>query len=544
MKQYFKPSPLEHGFVRIFSQPHTRDIEALPSCLSGVETSNYYFLCRYFHEPVSGEELLTQLQKLQDIDAASSTYGCMRWYWEEPCIRDTNGAFFVLKPLAMAMQFCREQIPAREQEFICSMLHTARRWFCNECRHYGLFYSNKITSDGAMLAIIGVILQDRETIKEAERFWNIWLEYTYRYGWGWGENTSACYYSIIVEALDLALSAFSPSSELYQNIFDARSILLRYRAFHDGMEFIPSIRSYNFEGNPKNTYRVDVCAESYEELKNQNGSISYSNLAALILHRLSPVYHPPTQKETFRRERIFKDSYAVTYKGENIRLGTVSHFPVMPGCYQNDGWGLGWQSMPVSVLAVRHGVSFLRYASRCQGKLRTHPAYQKHEAYLSPSLFADQNIPDVDIVCHQHKHTAVVVKKMRHIANQTAYLADEWYLPSFSGKCLEYRGWFVLHYGDCLLAVRPMGGTAQYVRDKDNARIVQTLYEGEETLLVRRQWITCWAVAVLDYPENWRTQLDQTVVSVEFMEDLCIPRETKPFRLCCGEASLEYDPSQ
>ncbi len=106
LKQYFESRDLENGFIRINSQPHTKDIEALKSCYSGVVTSEYYFVSKYLGIDIDGENIISEIAKLQDTDVDSPTYGCLRWYREEPCIRDTNGAFFVLRPIVMSMLFC------------------------------------------------------------------------------------------------------------------------------------------------------------------------------------------------------------------------------------------------------------------------------------------------------------------------------------------------------------------------------------------------------------------------------------------------------
>lgn len=541
-KRYIKQVELDDGMVRIYRQPHTREIEALPSCCCGRSTGNYYFLCKYYGLELAGEAVLRELAKLQDTDETSATYGCLRWYREETYIYDTNGAFFVLQPIALAFLLCGDRISEEERKIMEPVFDRAGIWFGGECEHYGYHYPNKIISDGAMLLAIGTLTGNPRWVDESREFWDGWLAYTKEYGWGWGENTSECYSAVIVGAMNLALCCLKEADPLYEKIYEVRGRLLDYVAYHENYEFVPSIRTYNFSGMVANDHEPNIfnMKANFDYFVEQGG-LSYEVLTALTLHEAAPAYEPKVSSEILHRERIFGDSYATTYKGENIRLGTVSHFPVMPGCYQEDGWGLGWQSMPVSVLALKHETSFLRFANVVGGELRTHIAYDKHYAFLNTSIFVDENIPDFSTWSDQENNTAVVVRTLSHVANKSSYLADEWYLQHFDGMFAEYKDWCVFHYGDCVLAVKPLNGRVTVTRDGENIRVAQVLYQGEEKLLVLRECTTAWAVVVLDKAEDWERQLDSIHTSYEEIKDLRFPRVQKPFRVTCGAAELVYD---
>ena len=101
-------------------EPHTRPVEALKSCCSAVITSEYYFTARYFDHIEDGfaEKMVAELKKLQITDEKSDKYGCMLWYREETFVTDSNGAFFVLLPLALAYRFCYNKLTAFEKENI------------------------------------------------------------------------------------------------------------------------------------------------------------------------------------------------------------------------------------------------------------------------------------------------------------------------------------------------------------------------------------------------------------------------------------------
>jgi len=534
LKQLFQTTQLDNGMVRTDTQPHTRDIEALPSACSGPFTGSYYFLCKYYDVSVDGETLLAEIAKLQDVDEKSPTYGCCRWYREEPCIRDTNAAFFVLLPIIEALLFCGEKISNREREILSPVIERATVWFARECEERGYHYPNKIMSDGALLLALAKLGVNHELRKKAYDFWNGWIVYTEKYGWGWGENTSKVYTGIMISALDVALSCLDADEALYAKLFGLRKRLRDYRAFHgEDYEFVPSIRTYNFQG-----LAVTGSAHGASVMS------PYQRLANQLAGQLAPQYTPAPFGDKFHKEHIFGNSCAFTYKGEKIRLGTINQFPVMPGSYQNEGsWGLGWQSMPVSVLALNHETSFLRFASVAGGKLRTHPAMDKHSAFLDNALFGDENIPDVFTLSNQRENMAVVVRTMSHIANQCAYLADEWYMQHFDGEIKAYNGWVILDYGDCMFAVKALNGEINVIRDGEKVKLAQVLYEGEEKLLTKRRLTTAWAVAVFDGNDNAESKLDEIQTSYEIIRDLRYARPVaKPFKVTCGSAELCFDP--
>lgn len=528
-KESFKKIKLENGLIRINAQPHTKDIEALTTCCPGQDAGAYYLIAKHFDETIECEEILTELAKLQDTDEASDTYGCMRWYREEPVIRDTNGAFFVLRHIAAAFRLYPEKISEAERSIMLPVFERAAVWFARQCKAHGYFYPNKIMSDGGLLAMIAEITENEAALDEARDFWLDWLSYTDDYGWGWGENTSRCYSVIMTDALNFAILGMKNDIDLRSRLLEKRNELLSYRAFHGDYEYIPSIRTYNFNG-----------------LTNQNATEQkddYFSIAHAIVTESAPEYTPPKEHDVFHKEHIFADSYAYTYKGENIRLGTINKFPVMPGCYQNEEWGLGWQSMPVSVLAKKHETGFLRFITETGGKYHAHPALDKHSCYLFNRLFEDENIPDCFTVSKQVMNTAVIVRGMYHIANKTSYIGDEWYFQHFAGEFSRYKDWYVLNYGDCVLAIQPLGSDAEVTLDGEKIRISQVAYSGEDKLVSKRKWIAAWAVVALDSAENYRTELDKITASYEVISDLRYPRIIPPIKISCGKAELTFDPN-
>lgn len=544
--EYLKSAVLDDNIVRQCTPPHTAEVESLPVCHNGVETANYYFVSKYFDYEIDGEGIVTELEKMQIKDESFGPYGCMRWYREETHVADSNGAFFIIMPLALTLRFCEEKLSEAEKTVLLRMLERGAHWFAKECKTPILYYSNKIVSDGAMLMLCSFLLKNEEVKNEARAFWRKWLEYTQNCGWGWGENASACYSVIILNALNLTLCGLEESDELYAPLYEARSVLINYMCYHEGYEFVPTIRSYNFTGETRQSNPFDLIYD--KEIVIEQGVYAIgkcSVFTAHILYSFAPKYIPQPDTGSFHKERIYEDSYAFTYKGKNVRLGTISHFPVMRESAQNNGWGLAWQSMPVGALAKAHSFAFLQFRSESEGTVRSHPAYDKHSAYLDNKLFAGENIPLENTYCKQEGNTAIVVRDLRFIANSVSYFADEWLVQNFRGEVIEYKNWTVFHYGDCVVAVCSPLNPTKLKKEGDTVRLAQVCYEGEEKLLIQREWTGVWCIVALDNPDGWQKALDEKEASVKDAFNGKTPRIHYPqWKIRCGEIEMDFDPFQ
>lgn len=534
------------------SKGHTRAVSELASCHPGRETAQYYAagtaLGRIGEE--EGLSMLAELEKLQVPDEGHPQFGGFRWYREESAIDDSNAAFFTLVPLA-ALALARPQsIPDSHLIIIERMCRRAIGWFSHECASPKLYYPNKILSDGALLLALAAIVEDEEGKAQGTRFFARWEEYTLRRGWGWGENTSTGYLKIMLDALQLAIRAWNGGGgELGEAIMKRRDELLDYVRFHDGLEFVPSVRSYNFEGSVFKPSAAHLLAGirfwRKETLDNAadfvltamlHGDLIPGNLAKASddpVERL-PSYIRPSVPRT-RNERIFDDAFAYTWIGRHCRLGSISRFPVMQGSYQWPSWGLGWQSMPVSFLVEEHQVSFLRFTVQEGGRFRSHLAGGYHHAYLNPALFREECLPEVATACAQKEHVLIVQRYMAGLANSASEIADEWFIQRFTGKVHRLGGnnrlkwtstasvthsipqgmtrdrlpWVVLEYPACYVAILALSywdyGAAtarthepEISQQDGNLRITRVLYRGEEQFLRQHRLDSAWVAVMFD----------------------------------------------
>lgn len=541
------PCELSDSMVILHSKPHTPSIESLPVCSSGRETGAYYFLARYFDmiSDNDAEGIVAEIMKLQNTDESDRLYGCMRWYREEPYIFDTNGAFFVLLPFALAYVLCENKLTDKEKDGIRLMLSRGGKWFLKECRG-PIFYTNKITSDGAILALISKATGEYK--EECREFWNSWTAYADELGWGWGENTSDTYSLIILNALSAACFAIA-DEEIKAKIEKKRHELLEYVSFHEGKEFIPSIRSYNFSGD------INYGGSIYKALIKPERITTFADLMSAVVINITSA-----STDTFgdiaskgvKTQRIFKDSYAYTWKGEGLRLGSVSEFPAMPGCYQKDSWGLGWQSMPVSAMVEGEYVSFLRFRTKVNGNVHSHPAQDKHSAFLYNRLFEDNNIPDYKTKSAQNENIAIAVRSISNIANTAEFICDEWCIPG-DREVKQYKMWYVV---DDKIAVCPLDTiafgdtkrtkpTVKVVKENGFTTISSIIYEGENRIVPIKRTELAWVVVLC---EKGIECLDKITVTDEVTEDRYVPREAdytiRKITVFDGEkeAILEYDP--
>ena len=523
---------MQGGMVLSREQPHTRGVAHLPRACSGRETAEYYFTARYFRLPFAGdaEKTVAELSGLQNRNKSSWLYGCMRWYREEKEIADTNGAFFVLRPLALAYLLRSEEMSPAEAACVREMLVCGAEWFRRECGG-ALYYSNKVMSDGAMLTAISACTGLYAA--EAAAFWKRWAEYVNNNGFGWGENTSACYSAIMLDALNMALLA-GGGAKFAPLLQREKQRLLDYTAFHAGGEFVPSVRSYNFGGS--SGYGSTV----YDIFEHPSSLDTCEKIMSAVLYCETGTAKPDfSYRRGERKERVFGDVYAHTWNGRGVRLGSLTLFPAVPGCYQRESWGLGWQSMPVSASVQGAGTSFLRFQTSSGGARRSHPAVNKHEAYLSTKLFEGENIPDVRTECAQNGNLLLAVRSVEHIANAVSTVSDEWVAPRFTGRMRTAESacgtWHVFDYGHAALAVLPLACiaadgecrrsvSAEIVREGESCAVSVALHCGENALLFRRRLESAWLVAAFENA-GWEQALSAAAVRDETPPEYCIPRE-------------------
>lgn len=561
IKEEFGKKQVEFKDNMILSkiQPHTAPVADLKECCSGTITAQYYFAARYFDEIDDdlAVGIVSELKKLQVTD--EDQFGCMRWYREEEYISDTNGAFFVLLPLALTYKFCENKMTESEKTDIRELLKNALVWFSHAAEG-SLHYCNKIMSDGAMLALIYDITGEGKEI--CEFFWRKWHNYADNNGWGWGENSSDCYSTIMLNALNAVV--ISTDGELREKALKRREKLLDYILYHEGKEFIPSIRTYNFAAKANyggSVYSILRGTDSYEAV-----SVNVSDTLAAILIYESGLKMSEMDSSNVRKEQLFGDSYAYTWKGENVRLGSVTHFPVMPCSYQNGimgpggrwvTYGLGWQSMPVGAM-VDDKVGFLRIRTKVGESEHSHPAVTKHDAFLFNRLFEDGNITVFSTISAQENNIAVVSRYANKLTNTASFICDEWCIDADLREIkTEDKTWYVAADKIALLPLDGIAAEASsrapmktYISESGAFRTITTeFYSGEEKLISAPRVESAWVIVALENVGDAEEYLGKLQISDEILPniEITLANYYKKRKISCSDgkssAELLIDPT-
>ena len=522
--QNYKPE-LKDNLILSHIQPHTRPVEKLTECCSGVISAKYYFGARYFDciDDTLAKNMIAELKRLQITDENSPHYGCVRWYREETFVTDTNGAFFVLLPLAIAYKFCKDKMTVEEKTDIEELLARGSKWFLPELSKT-IFYTNKILSDGAIATLIANITGEGK--EECMVFWRKWLDYAETRGMGWGENMSDVYSAIILDALNLAILTINEDT-LKVRIKSIREKIIDCLVYHCGKPMVPTIRTYNFEADD-NWITGGYIYNAMAMCKNEKAQMS---AMSVIIALESEMTVPKVKEQSiFRTEKIFDSSVAYSWKGKEIRLGTVSQFPVMKNCYQRDTWGLGWQSMPACVLVENKGIVFLRERVEIGEITRSHPAVDKHNAFLSTRLFEDGTLKTVMTNSAQNNNMAIVSRSINKLGNTASAIYDEWCIPKgytdISEDEYNAKKWFIISYDNCAIALSHLGGFAHGYAQRDKIEIKldksgnfntvsAILYEGDKQMLCDERLESAWIVIAFEDKSKVSDTLNRLEITQE-----------------------------
>ena len=539
----------DEGLVRQNGPGHTAEVSKLEAVHPGRTTTLVYAAGRFTGniDCKEGVLILREVQKLQVTEPNDRLYGCFRWYREETKPNDTNAAFFTLEPLVVIRLLHPGILDESEKDIIDRMLHVSAGWFTRECSNPILYYTNKIISDGAMLAAIGRITNDMAAYGLAIDFFGKWLDYTENRGYGWGENLSLGYNSVILRAFNIIMKALDTESDarmIERFRIQEKNILDIFR-FYNGHEFVPTIRSYNIKGNPRPWSLVYNLAgvrgfgflDGNQETFGSGIGDAVFRLTADYMIYGSRLYLDEDDYVSKNMENplkvprsgvfsIMDERKAYAWLGKNGGIGSIDEFPVIDGSYQYKRWGLGWQSFPVSVIVYDNQVSFLRFYVDDGTLIRCHPHKDKHTAFLDPALFKESFYPEVRTSCRQSGQTLVVFRNLNGLRNYAEHISDSFDVQNFVGRWVRYsvndRIWLALLFDRaCLLVSTLLGNPAAVdkpVRDERNnviptavmsleiieegndIRLVQNIYKGAGRVLTDDRLSAGWLFHYIDEP--------------------------------------------
>ncbi len=445
------------------AQPHNPAIAHLAATHSLPATAEYLLetLVRS-RKDCDTARILAAIRAHRDGDPASPTFGCFRWYAEDPRIHDTNAPFFICTPLAVLWLSYRTNLDAAEMAELHGIFADVLPWFRRMADSPSLFYPNKCISDAGMLLATGHVLSDDRTVEAGRRFCRRYLDYYVRRGTGWGEDHSPSYTLVIVE-MTLLIMALEKSGDLFDEAKRLTDAILDWVSFHDGVDAVPSIRGYNFE------CRIEMSYPLAGLLADASGDFGTTALA--ILKRATGYAFNPEPRDVprQRRWRTFDAHFSTSFIGPHARLGSLSRFPLMPNSYMHDTWGAGWQSKPGAFIVGREEYGVLEWMTEDEdGVLRQHEATGFHD-WASRHLLKRAGFhPDVVFTGHQEGPAAILLREIHNIHSPTRSIVDRWRLAHARGRVLidgkEWDGqsvdvpsqWIVVRYDHAAVAIRPL----------------------------------------------------------------------------------------
>ena len=428
---------------------HVASTKDLKIVHPGPEAASY-LLCaarKNVLQEIDSERVLETLHKMQWKEN-DDMRGCIKWYFEEEKIGDSNAAFFTGLNLIILRIRYYDLFTEKAKKLLDTILAGLNIWFRNAAKNPEIFYPNKYLGDlvckWLITEILGMEKEDEflpDQMRIAAKGWR-------ESSWGWGEHLSDIYGGVCLHELSiLLLLAKNLPEDIRQAYLGLASDLLAIEDGFDNGPRVPALRCYSFTTPPKHTNYRDLIKADTED------TIPRSTLElGDLLNKCS--WHekmPPRQKG--KREfsiSCFNGSKANAFVEEDIRLGTMSRFPIMPTA-EHANWGLAWQSFPAVFSRGTQDWGFLQWETLEEGKLRAHPANGGPMAHI-PKALSDAVEPPLtgETFSIQHGGNALIVRVMRCIPKSWEAVTDRFRLIAPSGEAEEKsrENWhqLLLHY--------------------------------------------------------------------------------------------------
>lgn len=394
---------LELGLCRQEEAGHTADVAGHSFVHNGVQTAVQ--LCALAQQNRLDDALLRRaLRTLRTMQVTTpgDRFGCLKWYWEEQEIRDTNAAFFIglsLQVLYLA-EGCRLSEAARAG--IREIVQDLAVWFEHELADAHPRYPNKCMGD-LVCSWLGAEVLGRAPSEQLLRTTREWCDYWRSSHWGWGEHLSDVYAMVLLMELSAVL-LFSPSLPAslrceFKAKFDE---LLAIEDAYGGDPRVPAIRSYAFADPPRaRPFRSFVQPAPAADQPNQaaHPAVIVTDQATVLgqwfhragWHRLAL---PARPVQPWVETACHDGAVARAVVRPTIRLGAMSHYPVMAHV-DHQLWGLSWQTFPAALWRPAGDWGFWRWITREGDRVRGHPALDKHSAYLGNALATELEPPPV-----------------------------------------------------------------------------------------------------------------------------------------------------
>ncbi len=350
---------------------------------------------------IDAPAVMRRLLQMQCLDGGHQ-HGCLRWYWEDACIQDTNAAFFTGLPLmAMRLRFL-DRLPPGLVEPVDQFLRPMRVWFRHAVEHRNFKYPNAYLGDLVCAWLLCEIFGEDEHTPALLEAMQAAADYWQREHWGWGEHMSDCYSAVILDELSVLLLLQTHLPAAQQQAYRAlmAGILATDDQFGDGPR-VPAVRSYAFEKSPVRVPYRKLEATGSHVLGNffPRGFAGWDALAA-----------PEIPGATDIRVPCYGGAEAVARIHPDCRLGSLSRYQFMDGIDPME-WGLCWQSFPVAFWRPAGDWGFLQFVTQQGDRLRSHPAASRAVSAHDNALSTDHSPPIIGETSSEQKGDRLHVRR-------------------------------------------------------------------------------------------------------------------------------------
>lgn len=327
--------------------------------------------------------------------------GCLRWYFEESEPVDTNASFFIgLTLLILERGYGAGRA---HSEYMEPLLRGLQGWFQQELEDNKDYYPNKALGDLVCSWLLAEHFRDEAALAALTVRFRRAIHYWRMEHWGWGEHLSQVYTTVMlteISALLLLQRQLPP--ELAVELRELGAELLRLQDYFHAGPWTPAIRCYAFDRIPgEPSFREQVRAwdpiadadylrtlPEHRFMRVCFGSFFHER----GWHKLFPASPPAETSGPIVIPCIGGITATACKAPGGLRLGSLSRYPLREE-WDEDRWGLSWQSFPVAAACVDRLWAFPQWRVCWQdGTNRCHPAHLKSDGYLRNALVPDGKV--------------------------------------------------------------------------------------------------------------------------------------------------------
>ncbi len=382
------------------------------------------------------ERVLTAMEQMQ-----SEETGCIKANYNDDAVTDSNFSFFVCRNLLFIESFYADQLTDGARKKLKEIFSNFYDWFYNQTLEDSAYYPNKYAGDLVCVKLLqemqdsprDEVMTVKRRMMEAARYWK-------DYEWGWGEHMSNIYGSTCMDLFSqYLLFTKEKSGRVYNQYRELLNELLHLEDLYDGGPRIPLIRSYSFKNRSTNdNYRdsIEKWDPSMARISNNYWRAGALRDALFYEAGWHNKIEPPRGKPATNVEvPCFGGKKCVSYLLDDIRLGSITEFPVMPDA-ENLGWGLAWQSFPVCMWRPEgDDWMFLQWQTFEDDKVRAHPA---HKRSGSKALSDEMNPPIYGrTYAIQDDGDVLVLRIMPKIVTDWDMVKDSFKFATLTGELSE-----------------------------------------------------------------------------------------------------------